>query len=205
MADEEISEGWQWLWDGKTTNGWKGRGMTGFPSDRWEIKSGVLATRELKNQKKVDIVSEGKYRSFELQWWFLLTEGATSGVQYSANMDEKQNNLISGAEYQLQDDENVKDTVAVHSLASLYGLMKAVKKEKFVKAADDWNHARIVVQPDKHVEHWLNGIKVLEYNATDENLKILNSMFDGKGHIVLRDEGTEVLFRDIKIKYCNKE
>lgn len=205
MAEAELKDGWQWLWDGKTTSGWKGRGMEQFPSERWEIKNGILAVRALKNQQKVDLISEGKYGSFELQWWFLLTQGATSGILYSANVDQKQNNQLSGVEYQLQDDKNAEDTVEVHSTASLYGLLKAVKKDKFVKATGDWNHARIVVQSDKHVEHWLNGIKVLEYNAADENLKILNSIFDDKGHIVLKDEGTEVLFRDIKIKYCNKE
>ena len=112
------------------------------------------------------------------------------------NIDEKQKNHITGFEYQLQDDENSSDTTAVKSLASLYGLIGSVQKGKSIKPVDGWNHARIVVRPDKHIEHWLNGAKVLEYNANDGDFKGTAE----KGHIVLKDEGKEVSFRDIKIK-----
>ena len=195
LSEEEMKDGWQWLWNGKTTTGWKGISSDQFPSDRWKINDGILMLAAWTDQQKADLVSAKKYGAFELQWRFMLSKGASGGVQYLADIDKTKKEL----KYQLQDDENTSDTTAVNSLASLYGLIKPVQKGKSIKPVDGWNHARIVVRPDKQIEHWLNGAKVLEYNVNDGDFKGTAE----KGHIVLKDKGKEMSFRDIKIKILN--
>lgn len=217
LSSEEKGQGWELLFDGKTTNGWRGANLDHFPDKGWEIKDGILSVLEsdgAESQNGGDIITREQYSAFELQLDFKLTEGANSGVKYFVDLDYNSDASAIGLEFQLQGDAHSDDPKENHVLASLYDLIPAqlqrVKKARVLRNVGEWNHARIVVNRNNHVEHWLNGIKVLEYTRGDENFKALvakskYARWDGfgqakKGHILLQDHGNRVSFRDIKIK-----
>jgi len=127
---------------------------------------------------------------------------------------ESGQNRVVGFEYQLLDDERHPDAKAGRdgnrTLASLYDLITADQDPRFVKKPGEWNHARIVVQPDGHVEHWLNHRKVVEYEKGSPVLLelVARSKYKNwkgfgtweRGHLLLQDHGNHVSFRSIKVK-----
>lgn len=210
------NDGWKLLFDGKTTNGWRGARLDGFPEGGWVIEDGVLTVLESGGGESVgggDIVTLDKYSDFELQLDFKLTPGANSGIKYFVDPElNKGPGSSIGLEYQLLDDQLHPDAkLGSHegsrTLASLYDLIKAENKKP--NPIGQWNHARIVSKGN-HVEHWLNGRKVLEYERkTPEFRKLIQeSKYKkwpgfgewGKGHILLQDHGNTVSYKNIKIK-----
>src|SRR5699024_3255193 len=210
LTKEEKKEGWRLLFDGKTTEGWRGAYKEGFPEKGWRVEDGLLKTVSSgggESESGGDILTEDQFSSFEISLEFKLTKGANSGIKYfvKETYPEPEGSAI-GLEYQLIDD-NRPDVEGTWTLASLYELYKA--KNKNINPIVEFNKARILVE-GKHVEHWLNGLKVLEYirGSEDFQKRVSKSKYKdyenfgevGQGHILLQEHGSEVAFKNIKIR-----
>lgn len=218
LSDVERRQGWRVLFDGRTTDGWRGAYRSSFPTEGWKVENGELVL--LSGGTGGHIVTDDQFSAFELQLDFKLTEGANSGIMYFVS-DRHTGRLFSneaiGLEYQLLDDAADPDldrgVITANTLGSLFGLIPRTKMPTNLGIAPkigNWQHARIVVHLDNRVEHWLNGVKVLEYvRGSPEYRKIVsqsqynvlpNFGEDGRGRILLQDRGDEVRFRSIKIR-----
>ncbi len=217
LTGYEIESGWKLLFDGKTPNGWKGAYKPGFPEQGWQIKDGVLtvlASEGKEGGNGGDIVTLNEYSAFDLSFEFKITPGANSGVKYFVTLSEHNTGSAIGLEYQLLDDSLHPDAKlgrdGDRTLASLYDLIKANKQKRFIHPIGEWNTGRIIVYPNNHVEHYLNGVKVLEYDRGSKEFRDLVAISKYKiwdhfgeakrGHILLQDHGNEASFRSIKIR-----
>ncbi|MGH9915647.1 MAG: 3-keto-disaccharide hydrolase, partial [Pyrinomonadaceae bacterium] len=217
LTPEEKATGWELLFDGKRTNKWRGAYMKTFPASGWIIEDGSLkhlkgTTGSTEAQHGGDIVTINEYSSFELQLEWRISPGGNSGIKYFVTEAlPKPEGATIGLEYQILDDDRHPDArmgrEGNRTAASLYDLIPA--KDKELKAVGEFNLTRLVVNGN-HVEHWLNGKKVLEYELRSPELKqlIAESKYKSipgfgewtKGHILLQDHGDEVAFRNIKIR-----
>lgn len=217
LSPQEKHNGVKLLWDGKTSQGWRGAYHEGFPQKGWEMKDGVLsvlASDGAESENGGDIVTEEKFGAFDLQFEFKLTEGANSGVKYFVTEREGNKGSAIGLEYQILDDAKHPDAkqgaVGNRTLASLYDLIPSIKVKRDAPAIGEWNYGRIVVHPDNRVEHWLNGNKVVEYQrgtpiydalvARSKYAKWEKFGMAEEGRILLQDHGDNVSFRSIKIQ-----
>ncbi|MEI6087344.1 MAG: DUF1080 domain-containing protein [Bacteroidota bacterium] len=217
ISDDEKRLGVHLLFDGKTTNGWRGANKDYFPDKTWVVKNGnLMVTKGLsaESQNGGDIVTVDEYAAFDLQFEFQMTDTANSGVKYFVTEKEKTAGSAIGLEYQILDDDKHPDaklgSIGNRTLASLYDLIPAKKNGREKLPIGEWNRGRITVFPDGRVEHWLNGWKVLEYQrgtqyfyalvARSKYVPYPNFGMAAKGHILLQEHGTQVAFRSIKIK-----
>ncbi len=224
LTEREKSEGWELLWDGKTTTGWRGARLNYFPEKGWHIADGVLTVLKGsggESEHGGDIVTIKKYKNFVLEVDFKFTKGANSGIKYFVDsaLNRGEGSAI-GCEYQILDDEHHPDAKlganGNRTLASLYDLIPADAKfyapnESVAKRVNsyNWNRARIVVNGN-HVQHFLNGIKVVDYERGTQMWRALVARSKyavwhnfgelPEGHILLQDHGDEVSFKNIKIK-----
>lgn len=215
LTDQEEREGWELLWDGKTTKGWRGAKLQSFPQKGWVIQKGILKVLPSDGGESTnggDIVTERKYKNFILKVDFKITEGANSGIKYFVDPDlNKGEGSAIGCEFQILDDERHPDAKlgvkGNRKLASLYDLIPAPENKPF--KIDEFNTATIIVM-DSHVEHWLNGELMVKYdrNSQQWNALVAYSKYSKwpnfgnleEGRILLQDHGNEVWFKNIKIK-----
>ena len=216
LTENEIAAGWKLLFDGKTGNGWRGAYRDDFPEAGWKIENGVLTVLPSagdRSKRGGDIVTIEKFSDFELQLLAKLTPRANSGVKYF--VAEAAKGMAGGAiglEFQVLDDalhpDATKGPIAgSRTFGSLYDIIPAENKR--VNGIGQWNSIRIVAK-GKHVEHWLNGFKILEYErgSDDFRRRVAISKFNDKpgfgeaesGHILLQDHSDEVSFKSIKIR-----
>ncbi|WP_163322536.1 3-keto-disaccharide hydrolase [Draconibacterium mangrovi] len=206
LTKQEIEDGWELLFDGKTTNNWKtfnGGAVTG-----WKVINGELHNSGVGADHGGDIITKKQYTNFELYLEWKVSPESNSGVFY--HVQEGLTDVIyeSGPEYQLIDDKGWPTELEgwQHSGAN-YG-MNPPQNAK-VKPVDEWNITRIIVK-GPHVEHWLNGTKVVEYELwTDQWLQnkaaskwaeVPDYGMAKSGHIGLQDHGGLTMFRNIKIR-----
>ena len=199
LTDAEKQAGWTLLFDGVTTDGWKGLGMDGFPHDIWVIENGCFHC--LGGAKANDLVTLKKYENFELtfEWMVPKLEG-NSGLKYRVQ-EQKGKGFAFGCEYQCMYDPGKTDK---HATGSLYDVLPPVGNK--LEPAGEFNSSRILINGN-HGEHWLNGVKVVEFGSDALNAAIAKSKFKntdwGKnplGHIILQDHHDEVWFRNLKIR-----
>ncbi|MBB4035284.1 hypothetical protein GGR21_001173 [Dysgonomonas hofstadii] len=217
LTEQEVREGWKLLWDGKTTNGWRGAKLNSFPQKGWSIRDGVLKVHKSGGAESAnggDIVTVKKYKNFILKVDFKITKGANSGIKYfvDSDMNKGQGSAI-GCEFQILDDDNHPDaklgTKGNRTLGSLYDLIPSKRGNSFKFDINDFNTAMVIVKDNK-VEHWLNGVKVVEYERNNQmfNALVAYSKYKNwpdfgnlaEGNILLQDHGDEVYFKNIKIK-----
>lgn len=215
LSPTEKNNGWTLLWDGSTTEGWRGAKLEGFPESGWTIEDGILKVNKGDGGESTnggDIITRRKYRNFILSVDFRITEGANSGIKYFVNPDlNKGAGSAIGCEFQILDDEKHPDAKlgvkGNRQVGSLYDLIPAPEDKPFRK--NDWNTAVVVVEGN-NVTHILNGVKLLEYTRNNEmwNALVAYSKYRDwpdfgnaeEGHILLQDHGDEVWFRNVKVR-----
>ena len=218
LTNYEKQDGWKLLFDGKTSNGWRSTANMQFPTKGWDISNGCITVigSNTPNEAQTggDIITEDKYKTFDLSFDFKMTPVANSGVKYFAYLSKGTTGSALGFEYQVLDDDKHPDAHAGRNgdrkLGSLYDMIPANKQDRFVRPMGAWNTGRIIVYPNKHVEHYLNGVKVLEYDLDSKEFKdavALSKFKNDPGfgdpkdaYILLQDHGCTVSYRNIKVK-----
>jgi Domain of Unknown Function (DUF1080) len=215
LTEQEKKDGWQFLFDGTSTDKWRGAYLDSMPAKGWTVENGeliVLPSTGGESTNGGDIITKEQYSDFELVLEAKLTDTANSGIKYFVvERKPRPKGSAIGLEFQLLDDEKHPDAKqgknGNRTIASLYDLITAQGKK--ASPIGEWNVARIVSK-GKHVEHWLNGTKVVEYERGSPDFKKLVAgskykTYEGfgeseKGHILLQDHGNKVFFRNIKIR-----
>ena len=210
LTAAEREAGWKLLFDGHTTKGWRGFKKAGFPTAGWSIENGRLkhaATGGAPTKDSGDIITVDTFTDFDLRFEWIVAPGANSGIKYLVT--EERGGPIAH-EYQIIDDAKHADAlIGPHrQTASLYDVI-AAPPTRVLKPAGQKNEGRILVQGN-HVEHWLNGAKVIEYELGSAALKAAKAKSKFKNAagwgekqtspILLKDHGDGAAFRSIKIR-----
>jgi hypothetical protein len=218
LTPDEKAAGWRLLFDGKTTNGWRGYNKPNAAGLRWVVHDGCIGLPQGKGNDTLgerDIITTETFDDFDLRFSWKVEPGSNSGVKYFVTEDASVRGpggaAVGGAlghEYQVIDDERHPDAEANNRRTGSFYDVKAATSHPALPPGS-WNQSRILVQGN-HVEHWLNGTKVLEYELGSPEIQqaVKSSKFKDvgafgtkvRGHILLQDHGDAVCYRDIKVK-----
>ncbi len=209
LTVSEKEAGWRLLFDGKTTEGWRGFQQKNFPTNGWVVDAACL----MRNAKGGDLVTKETFLDFELSWEWKIVEKGNSGIKYlvdEARLDKKNGKVSKNAlgnEYQMLDDGKYPELGRKFLTASWYSALEA--KGASPKPIGEFNLSKIIVNGN-HCEHWLNGVKVLEYELgspvtaeliAKSNFKNVPGYAEKRRTpILLQDHGRDVWFRNIKIR-----
>ncbi|MCA9267501.1 MAG: DUF1080 domain-containing protein, partial [Planctomycetales bacterium] len=210
LTQAEKDAGWRLLFDGKSTAGWRGYKSTTMP-ESWSVENGSLLSRRRQGASSGDIVTVDQFGDFELRLDWKMTKGNNSGVIYRAT--ERHDQVWqSGPEFQILDNAGHLDGLnPLASAGACYAVFPPAKDA--TRPLGEWNQLRLLAQ-GKHVEHWLNDEKLLEYDVDSNRWKAhvktskfyLTAYGQGdwgqapSGHIGLQDYGGAIEFRNIKIR-----
>ena len=197
LTKKQKDDGWKFIFDGNTSNGWVSAKSDSFPSKGWKINNGilsVLSSNGKESENGGDIVTKDKYENFEFELDFKITKGANSGIKYFVDLAlNKGAGSAIGLEYQILDNKfhldaskkfrvmelegekwelKKEDIKRNRGVASLYDLIEAEKFNHKSVSAGQWHRAKIISN-NGHVEHWLDNEKVLEYNRFSQVFKAL--------------------------------
>ena len=208
LTDAERSAGWRLLFDGTSTNGWRGYKTNDVPPG-WKAVDGALT----RVSESADIMTEDSFRNFELTLEWKIAPGGNSGIKYNVSEELSvtldPTHAAKAFEYQMLDDDRHPDgKLPTHRAGALYDLV-APNAAKVLRPVGEWNASRIILVGN-HGEHWLNGAKIVSYDlgtpAMDSALTA--SKYHGwpwfadrrSGHIVIQDHGDEIWIRNIRIR-----
>jgi hypothetical protein len=214
VSKDTWSQSGKWivLFDGTSTGKLRGYGMSDFPDSAWKVEDGALVAQT--GTSNIDLVTKDEFKNFELELEWAVSSAGNSGVFYHVKENLRHEsgngnspNWLDNFEMQILDDIHFNDTAAIRSAGSLYDLIIPVNKH--LKPIGEYNQARLIVNGN-HVEHWLNGNKVVEYenNSAVMNKLLAASKFKnnpgyGKspnGLIMFQHHGQKVWLRKIKIR-----
>ncbi|MCC7491477.1 MAG: DUF1080 domain-containing protein [Fimbriimonadaceae bacterium] len=200
LTSAEIAAGWRLLFDGETTKGWRGFQRQAFPASGWAVDGGTLHC----SGSGGDLITADAFSNYEFALEWKIVAGGNSGVMYRVT-EEVSPSFMSGPEIQVFDSPD--DDQGVHAAGSLYDLLPAVGRS--LQPAGEWNSLRFVLRGN-HAEHWVNGVKVIEYEIGGPlwTEKVAASKFKDaprfgttpRGHLVLQEHGNEVWYRSLKIR-----
>ncbi len=212
LTEQEISDGWELLFDGASMEHWRVYNQEAIPAG-WVVEDGAMVfdPEQRNDQYGLDIITKETYGDFELklEWW--LSEAGNSGIFYHVIEQEDKALYWSGPEMQILDNENHPDADqgvdGNRKAGSLYDLIPAVPQN--AKPNGEWNSVKIVAKGDV-IEHWQNGEMVLSFDRSTEEWKnlVAGSKFAphpefgtaAEGHIALQDHDDLVKFRNLKIR-----
>jgi len=205
LSEKEKKDGWVLLFDGESTKGW--RNYKNREADGWAVANGEVYCKETGVTKRADLITVDQYENYELQIDWKISPKHNSGIIYMVTEDNGAS-YESGPEYQLIDDIGYPDKLSDKQLSGANYDMQA-PSAKVSKPAGEFNHTKIVINKG-HVEHWLNGTKVVDYQlwTSEWEQQKANSKWKDvktygmskKGYIALQDHGGGVAFKNIKIK-----
>src|SRR5215203_936182 len=234
LSRAEQRAGWRLLFDGASLAGWRGLGYPGVPAAHWRVEDGTI--RKVATEKVVagpdgkrppggDLMTVATFKDFELAWDWKMSPAGNSGLKYNVSEQlsgGQPSNVLRpstgtagvshsaiGFEYQMIDDDRHSDgKLPTHRSGALYDLITPDARKE-LKPIGDWNHSRVVFN-GMHGEHWLNGVKVVEYELGSPAMQsaLTASKFRTMpwyaerrtGHIVLQDHGDDVWIRNMKIR-----
>ena len=221
LSKQEQAAGWRLLFDGSTLSGWRGLGYDSVPTAHWRVEHGAI--RKIPNgqvprlpdgqpARGGDLMTIATFADFEVAWEWKIGPGGNSGLKYNVSealsIGVAPNHAAIGFEYQLLDDSLAADNkIASHRAGALYDMIPPSGSS--VLPAGQWNSSRLLFR-GRHAEHWLNGVRVVEFDLgtarTDSLLRaskykdIKDFAVRRQGHIVLQDHGEEIFFRSIKLR-----
>jgi hypothetical protein len=212
LAEAEKAAGWRLLFDGKSKSGW--HGYNGQAVDSWTVEDCALKSVGTEgnygSDKRADLATDAEYKDFEISLEWKASKGGNSGVMYGVREDPKYDAAWkTGPEYQLIDDVGFPEKLEDWQKAGANYAMHVPSDQKRLKPVGEWNVTKILVK-GPHVEHWLNGTKILEFERWDDDWKKRRDAGKWKdapdygaaetGRIVLQDHGSVFWFRNVKIR-----
>lgn len=221
LTEDEKMKGWKLLFDGKTLDGWRAIGSATVPEHLWRVEDGsirkvntgeVASLSDGQPAEGGDLMTVDTYDNFDLRFEWKVSESGNTGLKYNVSEEMSTQYLTGhsaiGFEYQLCDDDVADNSSPTHRVGALYDLIPAGGKVT-LRPPGEYNSSRILVNGN-HVEHWLNGIRIVEFEFGSARLDSLYRIskykdYTGfqqkrKGHIVLQNHKDDAWFRNIRIR-----